>query len=88
MFAHRAHRDYAATSTAVGRRQKGASFASGMPLKAIQADCTRTGRALTSGASDALKTGSADDEAKPLPAICLRQWRPKGQTTVKTSVKC
>lgn len=29
-----------------------------------------------------------DDEAKPLPAICLRQWRPKGQATVKTSVKC
>lgn len=67
---------------------KGASFASGMPLKAIQADCTRTGQALTSGASDALKTGFTDDEAKPLPAICLRQWRQKGQTTVKTSVKC
>lgn len=78
--------DYAATSTAVGRRQKGASFASGMPSKAIQADCTRTGRALTSWRIE--NRVSTDDEAKPLPAICLRQWRPKGQTTVKTSVKC
>lgn len=65
---------------------KGASFA--CLSEAIQAECTRTGDALKSAASDALKTGFEDDEAKPLRAICLHQWRQKGQKTVKTSVKC